>query len=44
MSEAETDSLPSIPEEQSVEKLFYSIGEVSDMTRVEPYVLRYWES
>ncbi len=26
------------------EKLFYSIGEVSDMTRVEPYVLRYWES
>lgn len=26
------------------EKLFYKIGEVSDIARVEPYVLRYWES
>ena len=26
------------------EKLFYKIGEVSDIAQVEPYVLRYWES
>lgn len=26
------------------DKLFYKIGEVSKMTGVEPYVLRYWES
>ncbi len=26
------------------EKLFYKIGEVSRITEVEPYVLRYWES
>ncbi|MBI5043180.1 MAG: MerR family transcriptional regulator [Nitrospirae bacterium] len=26
------------------EKLFYKIGEVSKTTRIEPYVLRYWES
>ena len=26
------------------EKLFYKIGEVSKITRMEPYVLRYWES
>ncbi len=41
------DSLPLFQEgghEQSAEKLFYSIGEVSTMTGVEPYVLRYWES
>jgi len=25
-------------------KLFYKIGEVSALTGVEPYVLRYWES
>lgn len=25
-------------------KLFYKIGEVCEMTRTEPYVLRYWES
>ena len=31
-------------EEQGSEKLFYSLGEVSTMTGVEPYVLRYWES
>jgi DNA-binding transcriptional MerR regulator len=30
---------PSIPE-----KLYYKIGEVSQFTGVEPYVLRYWES
>jgi len=26
------------------EKLFYKIGEVSRITGVEPYVLRYWET
>lgn len=26
------------------DKLFYKIGEVSKITGVEPYVLRYWES
>lgn len=30
---------PSIPD-----KLYYKIGEVSQITGVEPYVLRYWES
>ena len=35
----EKKSDPSIPE-----KLYYKIGEVSEITGVEPYVLRYWES
>jgi len=26
------------------DKLYYKIGEVSEITGVEPYVLRYWES
>ena len=26
------------------EKLFFKIGEVSDITGLEPYILRYWES
>ncbi|MEE9614758.1 MAG: MerR family transcriptional regulator [Thermodesulfobacteriota bacterium] len=26
------------------EKLYFKIGEVSTITRVKPYVLRYWES
>jgi len=25
-------------------KLFYKIGEVSEIAKIEPYVLRYWES
>ena len=28
----------------SVKKLYYSIGEVSSITDLEPHVLRYWES
>jgi len=28
----------------TIKKLYYSIGEVSDMTKLKPYVLRYWES
>jgi len=35
----EKKSAPSIPE-----KLYYKIGEVSQITGIEPYVLRYWES
>jgi DNA-binding transcriptional MerR regulator len=26
------------------DKLFYKIGEISDIADIEPYVLRYWES
>src|SRR5579863_8095663 len=35
----EPDSQPEIPD-----KLFFRIGEVSQLVGVEPYVLRYWES
>ncbi len=28
----------------AIKKLYYSIGEVSKMTSVKPYVLRYWET
>src|SRR5271157_6667966 len=34
-----TDETPPIPD-----KLFFRIGEVSQLVGVEPYVLRYWES
>ncbi|MEX0890410.1 MAG: MerR family transcriptional regulator, partial [Balneolaceae bacterium] len=27
-----------------MKKLYYSIGEVSEITSVEPHVLRYWET
>ena len=27
-----------------VKKLYYSIGEVSELTGLKPYVLRYWET
>ena len=33
------DETPPIPD-----KLFFRIGEVSQLVGVEPYVLRYWES
>ena len=29
---------------KSVKKLYYSIGEVSDITELKQYVLRYWET
>lgn len=29
---------------ESIEKLYYSIGEVSEMTGLKQYVLRYWET
>ncbi|MBF0338413.1 MAG: MerR family transcriptional regulator [Nitrospirae bacterium] len=30
--------------EELPQKLFYKIGEVSSITKLEPYVLRYWET
>ena len=33
-----------IPEPSIPNKLYFKIGEVSTLTGVEPYVLRYWES
>jgi DNA-binding transcriptional MerR regulator len=39
MEKKPAPSIPAIPE-----KLYYKIGEVSQITGVEPYVLRYWES
>ncbi|GBE06508.1 merR family regulatory protein [bacterium BMS3Abin10] len=30
--------------QKTPDKLFYKIGEVSDIAKVESYVLRYWES
>ena len=32
------------PRQVSDDKLYYRIGEVSEITGVKPYVLRYWES
>jgi len=32
------------PPQQQPSKLFYRIGEVSRITGLEPYVLRYWET
>lgn len=30
--------------DEDIQKLYYSIGEVSDLLDLEPHVLRYWES
>ena len=39
------EEAPPIPGEESIpEKLFFRIGEVSQIVGVEPHVLRYWES
>lgn len=39
------DELPAIPGAESIPgKLFFRIGEVSQIVGVEPHVLRYWES
>jgi len=35
---------PSLQKQVIPEKVFYKIGEVSEITKIEPYVLRYWES
>ena len=35
---------PASPEPEITDKLFFRIGEVSQIVGVEPYVLRYWES
>ena len=39
MTEAAAASLPEIPD-----KLYFKIGEVSELLGVEPYVLRFWET
>ncbi len=39
MNRPAEDAAPQIPD-----KLYFRIGEVSDLVGVEPYVLRYWES
>ncbi|MCF7802973.1 MAG: MerR family transcriptional regulator [Candidatus Marinimicrobia bacterium] len=31
-------------DKKPIKKLYYSIGEVSEMTELKPYVLRYWET
>jgi len=31
-------------ENNQIKKLYYSIGEVAEMTDLKPYVLRYWET
>lgn len=31
-------------ENSNIKKLYYSIGEVSKLTELKPYVLRYWET
>ncbi len=36
--------IPASPEPEIPDKLFFRIGEVSQIVGVEPYVLRYWES
>jgi DNA-binding transcriptional MerR regulator len=39
VTEAAAASLPEIPD-----KLYFKIGEVSELLGVEPYVLRFWET
>ena len=34
----------SVRKKVSLDKLFYKIGEISDIAEIEPHVLRYWES
>lgn len=35
---------PVTQREVSSDRLFYKIGEISDIAEIEPHVLRYWES
>jgi len=39
-----TDAAALQPAPEIPDKLYFKIGEVSDLLGVEPYVLRYWES
>ncbi len=37
--------MQTLPERKTIpDKLFYKIGEVSDIAGIEPYILRYWET
>src|SRR5690349_7359937 len=42
MSDAVPESVPATPEIPN--KLYFKIGEVSNLLTVEPYVLRFWET
>lgn len=33
-----------VTDPKQIKKLYYSIGEVSELTSLKPYVLRYWET
>ena len=39
-----TEPLESAMEEKSIKRLYYSIAEVSEITGLKQYVLRYWET
>ena len=43
MADPETSEQP-VPAEEIPDKLYFKIGEVSELLGVEAYVLRYWES
>lgn len=34
----------SVRKKAGLDKMFYKIGEISDVAEIEPHVLRYWES
>jgi DNA-binding transcriptional MerR regulator len=38
------DDQKKITDFSALKKLYYSIGEVSEITAIEPHVLRYWET
>jgi len=38
------DDQKKITDFSAMKKLYYSIGEVSEITAIEPHVLRYWET
>jgi DNA-binding transcriptional MerR regulator len=39
-----SDERPGRPSEPILKKVYYSIGEVCELTGLKPHVLRYWES
>ncbi len=44
MQRARANNRPAEQDRKLPDKLFYKIGEISRITKVEPYVLRYWET
>ncbi len=41
---AQNKNRPSVVKDQKIKKLYYSISEVSRLTSLKAYVLRYWET